>query len=929
MKKELNSQLNQLTKYRQKTPDSLAQKNWSFRKKLAGIMVVIGILPVATLGIVTYLRNEAIEQQIYSWAIRLEKTDSAWNSPESTRINLEEVKTKIQEQSFWLLTATTIVTGLAGIVAFVLAEYVFRPILQLRTISQKVVKRLNPEENFLLEGDELTALETNLYAIEQQLPDLLWQQEEEKERFQLIIKIIQRLQQSRSVAEVFTQTTEAVRHAFQVERVAILYFNGEENGNLVAESVAANLPKILWTDLEEPLFEPEDLEILRQGKIRVIDDISQADLSDRYLNLLTKFAVKAYLIAPLIKDEQLYGLLIIHQCSYPRHWQARELDLISRITSQVGFALNYATLLEELDLRATRSQQFIELSRQIRAALTEEEIFKVTVEQMRKLLNCDRVMVYGFDSDWYGTVVAESVLPGFPKTLWAGIKDPCFAEGYVEKYQAGRVQAIANIHEAGLTECHLKQLEPFAVKANLVAPILKDDRLFGLLIAQQCSAPRDWQSSEIDLFKQIALQVGFALDRARLAQQLDTEVKHNQLLANITRSIRAFLVEEQLLKTTVAEVRKAINSDRVIVYSFDSDWHGTVVAESVLPGFPKALWAKIQDPCFAENYVEKYQAGRVQATNNVYEAGLNPCHLKQLEPFGVKAHLVAPIIQDNQLFGLLIAHQCTQPRSWQQWEINFFSQVAVQVGFALEHSRLLQETESLVQQQSEQKQALQQQISNLLYQAESIQIIYEQTQTLIETLANFQATIQQLETEEQQWQGRSTAIAKILTQKLALETNAVETLNQLQTLTKSFPQLIQILNDSGEVTSQIKVQGMNGVIETARSQANSPELATLYQKIHSLAQQLEQNLKKVQPTINTWQLKLEEATNTLTTNLISTDLEQLEQQAEQQIQEIATAASQIKTLLKHLAQNSHQQIETLTILKGTIAEIKQVTVTPP
>ncbi|BAU66684.1 methyl-accepting chemotaxis sensory transducer [Stanieria sp. NIES-3757] len=887
----------------------LISKNWSYKKRLAGIMLALSILPVLIFGVLTYIKTQSINQQI---------------QPLLSSTELEKIKTDLVKQSFWLLTATVMITGLSGTLALILAEYIFRPILQVKKISQKVIKQLNPENNSNLQQDELIALESNLYAIEQQLSGLLWQQEAENERFQLIIKIIQRLQQSRSVTEVFTQTSEAIRHTFQVERVAILYFNGENNITVVAESVAANLPKIIWTDLAQSLFEPEDLETFRQGKIRAIDDIYQADLSDHYVNILTKFAVKANLIAPLIKDEKLFGLLIIHQCSYPRHWQAKEIDLISRITSQVGFAFNYANLLEELDLRATRSQQFIELSRQIRDALTEEEIFKVTVEQIRKLLTSDRVMVYTFDRDWYGTVVAESVLPGFSKALWAGIKDPCFAEGYVEKYQAGRMQVINNVNEAGLNPCHVKQLEPYEVKANLVAPILKENQLFGLLIAHQCSAPRNWQSSEIDLFKQVATQVGFALDRARLLQRLDTEIKHNQLLANLTRSIRALLVEEQILNITVTEVRKAINSDRVMIYSFDQDWYGTVVAESVLPGFPKALWAEIKDPCFAEGYVEKYQAGRMQIISNIDEAELTPCHRQQLEPYGVKANLVVPILKDNQLFGLLIAHQCTQPRSWESWEINFFSQVALQVGFALEHSRLLQQAENLAQQQNQQKQALQQQVSNLLYQAESIQIIYEQTQILINTLVNLQATVKQIETEAQQWQKNFTAIANIFQQKLALEVNTVATLNQLQSLKDSLPQLIQIIKNANDTTAQIKVQGMNGVIETARSQANSETLATIYQKIHSLAKQVEQNFSQIQPTLSSWQLKLEEATNTLSTNLTSTDLEQLEQQTEQNIQDFTSVGEQIKTSLAYLSQSSQQQIEALNILKDTIGVIKQL-----
>jgi twitching motility protein PilJ len=474
-------------------------------------------------------------------------------------------------------------------------------------------------------------------------------------------------------------------------------------------------------DNSRSLFEEGNVEHYHNRRVRAIDNIYQAGLTDYQIGLLERFAVKASLVAPLIKDDQLFGLLIAHQCSSPRVWEQAEIALFAQVATQVGFALEYAKLLEKVDARVDQAQTFINITRRIRESLNEEDVLRTTVEEIRKTIAADRVIVFGFDSNWYGTVIAESVLPGFPKALQANIKDPCFAEGYVEQYQAGRVQATNNIYQAGLTDCYLGQLEPFAVKANLVAPILKDGHLFGLLIAHQCSAPRDWQQFEIDLFAQLATQVGFALDHARLLKRIDAEGVQTQTFLNITRRIRESLNEEDVLRTTVEEIRKTIAADRVIVFGFDSNWYGTVIAESVLPGFPKALQANIKDPCFAEGYVEQYQAGRVQATNNIYQAGLTDCYLGQLEPFAVKANLVAPILKDGHLFGLLIAHQCSAPRDWQQFEIDLFAQLATQVGFALDHARLLnqvdqayQTAEAAAYEQNRQKEALQRQVSEML-----------------------------------------------------------------------------------------------------------------------------------------------------------------------------------------------------------------------
>ncbi|NJL10921.1 MAG: GAF domain-containing protein [Calothrix sp. SM1_7_51] len=79
---------------------------------------------------------------------------------------------------------------------------------------------------------------------------------------------------------------------------------------------------------------------------------------------------------------------------------------------------------------------------------------------------------------------------------------------------------VEDIYAAHLDTCHIKLLEKFDVKANLVAPILINNRLYGLLIAHQCNASRKWQESEINLLKAVAIPVGFTLEQAQyLAEQ--------------------------------------------------------------------------------------------------------------------------------------------------------------------------------------------------------------------------------------------------------------------------------------------------------------------------------------------------------------------------------------------------------------------------
>ncbi len=60
---------------------------------------------------------------------------------------------------------------------------------------------------------------------------------------------------------------------------------------------------------------------------------------------------------------------------------------------------------------------------------------------------------------------------------------------------------------------------------------------------------------------------------------------------------------------------------------------------------------------------------------------MTKCYIEQLEKLEVKANLVTPIINEGELFGLLVAHQCSDFRAWQEPEVRWVAQIATQVGF--------------------------------------------------------------------------------------------------------------------------------------------------------------------------------------------------------------------------------------------------------
>ncbi|MDZ8224186.1 GAF domain-containing protein [Nostoc sp. ChiVER01] len=192
---------------------------------------------------------------------------------------------------------------------------------------------------------------------------------------------------------------------------------------------------------------------------------------------------------------------------------------------------------EELKRQNLRSQLFSEITLKIRESLQIDEILQTTVTEVQKLLQADRVLIFQLEPDGSGTVVQEAVLPGWPVILGRNIFDPCFKEEYIERYRQGRVSAMENVETAHIQPCHREFLQQFAIKANLVVPIMVREGIWGLLLAHQCAAPRRWNNFETELLKQLANQIGIALSQAQL---LEKETQQSQELARSNAELEQF-----------------------------------------------------------------------------------------------------------------------------------------------------------------------------------------------------------------------------------------------------------------------------------------------------------------------------------------------------------------------------------------------------
>jgi len=511
----------------------------------------------------------------------------------------------------------------------------------------------------------------------------------------------------------------------------------------LARSVESEIPnnlaffRSIYNAVEASIFV---VDVLPDGEFRyaAVNPTRERQLGVRSENLIGKTPEQIFAIAEATLVRQRYSACVhsgrtisYEECLLLRGkptWLITTLtplrDDHGRVYRLLGTSTNITEqrqTAEALRIQVEREKITGAISQRVRQSLDLETILNRTVTEVRQFLQTDRVLIYRFLPDWSGVMAVESVVTPWQAVLGSTLHDPCFAAEYIERYRQGRIQVVNDIYAAGLHPCHINLLATFQVRANLVVPIVSEQRLWGLLVAQHCQGPRNWQEQEVSLLQQLATQVGIAVQQAELyqrvqqlnahlesqvqerTQKLQQALNFEASVRRITEKLRDSLDESHILETATQELAETLKVQQCKIELYNGD-HTLATIAYAYASSPDAQPTTRRIGDFPELYEQLLQRQPLQFVEwSPAESGL-PADSSTESPPAVhpatvprqrQNHLACPIFDDQGVLGnLWLARPCDQP--FEAFEVGLVQQVANECAIAIRQAWLYQSSQAQV-----------------------------------------------------------------------------------------------------------------------------------------------------------------------------------------------------------------------------------------
>jgi GAF domain-containing protein len=262
-------------------------------------------------------------------------------------------------------------------------------------------------------------------------------------------------------------------------------------------------------------------------------------------------AIRTVLCAPMLKGDALLGVILVYHLEV-RPFTENQIALVETFADQAAIAIENVRLFDELRRRTDDLAQSVEelkalgeVTQAVNSTLDLQTVLSTIVAKAVEISATDAGAIYVFDEARDAFTLSATF--GMDEATIAAIRaqrvalgDPGIAEA-AQRSTPVQIADLAAASRSAVTDIVLKA----GFRALLVMPLLRSDRIVGLLVVRR-RAPGAFPAAIVALLETFAAQSVIALQNARLFAEIEEKGRElaiasqhkSQFLANMSHELR-------------------------------------------------------------------------------------------------------------------------------------------------------------------------------------------------------------------------------------------------------------------------------------------------------------------------------------------------------------------------------------------------------
>jgi len=504
------------------------------------------------------------------------------------------------------------------------------------------------------------------------------------------------------VSQIFNSTLEArpmleqaaikIAQVCQVDRCTIeRWVNGQTIPVMSQFADGRRAPEMWRKFVADPEHESERMPAHTRAVATrapvVVEDTANSDLVPR--EWVEAYSLRACLFVPLIRQDQVIGIMSLDYCEEPRAFQPAQINLAMTIAGQLALALDNSRLYAEAQERLRETTTLLAVGRVLSQPGSLEEMLRRVAREVGLAFGADMVGAYTLDRG--RTALIPVAGWHVPKHLWRALLETPLAFAHVpelvREWRAGRPAWSADVKNDPRVDPELvRSLPPHALM--FVPTRVRGESVGGLFLVWWRTG-RVFPPAEVRLLEGVGAQVGLAIENAELTRRTEERLQETELLLEVSRSLTSTLDLPALLGQFLAGVQRVIGADSVGVWlcEGESPWMQPVVTSEMPPERLESLRRVRLSSVDHPFYAEAFRSKRPVTSSEVADDPRIPPELRG-EATRHRSQLFVPIVAKDLVIGGFLAVWWTLRREFTESELRLMEAVAGQAGAAVENARL-------------------------------------------------------------------------------------------------------------------------------------------------------------------------------------------------------------------------------------------------